>query len=95
MMGLTEEEIISVREGKHSDEKLNVLISTTIAMLENKGNIGEEKIRKFYGAGYSPKNLIDLIAVITEKTFTNYIGRLSHPNIEFPLAPRLANEVVV
>jgi hypothetical protein len=33
--------------------------------------------------------LVDLVAIVIEKSFANYIGRLAKPAIDFPIAKPL------
>ncbi len=95
MLGLSDEEIIEVREGIYPDPKFETLITLTSEIIKNRGNVEESVISDFYGAGYNQENLVDLIALITEMTFSNYLGRLSKPCIDFPQAPILSEKVIV
>ncbi len=95
MLGFSEEEIIAIREGSYSDPKLTALIALTSEIIKQTGNADESFVRDFYNAGYNQENLVDLIALITEMTFSNYLGRLSKPCVDFPKALTLAGKVNV
>jgi hypothetical protein len=60
----------------------------------NRGKADEDLINEFYEIGYDEKALVDLVALVVDKTFTNYIGRLAKPEIDFPEAQPLYNEVL-
>ncbi|MEJ5351725.1 MAG: carboxymuconolactone decarboxylase family protein [Melioribacteraceae bacterium] len=89
MNGFSEEETLQLRAGTHSDKKLNALTNLTKSIIVNKGNADESLVNAFYEAGYDEKALIDLVALIAEITFSNYIGKLAKPDIDFPKAQSL------
>lgn len=89
MNGFTEEETLQLRSGTINDPKLNVLTNLSKSIVANKGRADENLINAFYNAGYDEKALVDLVALVIDKTFTNYIGRLSKPEIDFPVAQPL------
>lgn len=95
MLGFQEEEILEIREGSHPDPKIDALIKITNEIVNNAGNAESEIVSEFYNAGYDSRALIDIIALITEVTFTNYLGRLAHPCVDFPQAPVLSNKVII
>ncbi len=58
------------------DEKIDALLCATLDLLENRGAISEEARNRFLSAGYTDKQLIDLLSAIAMKAITNYLGRL-------------------
>lgn len=93
MNGFNEEETLQLRAGIHSDSKLNVLTNLAKSIIANKGRAGENLVTAFYNAGYDEKALVDLVALVVDKTFSNYIGRLAKPEIDFPKAQVLNKEI--
>lgn len=93
-IGFREEDIIKLRAGTYPDKRLNSLTYVAKSIINKKGNIDKSLISVFYEAGFNEKALVDLVALVTEVTFTNYIARLSRTEIDFPLA-RLLNESVL
>jgi hypothetical protein len=89
MNGFSDEETLQLRAGTIYNPKLNAVIKLAKAIVENRGKVDEDLIRKFFVAGYNEKDLVDLIAIVIEKSFTNYIGRLAMPAIDFPVAKPL------
>lgn len=94
MNGFSEEETLQLRSGNHSDSKLNILTNLAKSIVANRGKADETLLQSFYEAGYDEKALVDLVALVVDKTFTNYIGRLAKPEIDFPRAQSLVKEVL-
>ncbi len=90
--GFTDEEMLEIRKGKHSNEKLDALLKLTAEAVENKYGVSESTLDKFYSVGYGNKELIEVIGIITEKTFTNLLGRITKPELDFQPAPILEEE---
>ena len=89
MYGFSEEETLDLRAGTIHNKKLNVVINLAKSLVENRGNANENLVQLFYEEGYDDKALVDLVALVIEKSFTNYIGRLAKPAIDFPVAKPL------
>ena len=95
MNGFTPEQIIDIRQGEVSfDAKLNALAELTVQATENKGRVSEAVKEKFFNAGYTEKNLIDVILKIGDKVISNYIHNIAEFDIDFPLAVELETAVV-
>lgn len=86
MNGFTEEETFELRAGTIGDKKLNVLTNLSKSIIANRGKADENLLNQFFEAGFDETALVDLVALVVDKSFTNYIGRLSKPEIDFPKA---------
>ncbi|GAA3626015.1 carboxymuconolactone decarboxylase family protein [Flavivirga jejuensis] len=69
------------------DDRLNTLINTTKKLTETRGNIDAEDLNKFYDAGFSPENIMELIVGISLKTIGNYINHVTENIINDELQP--------
>lgn len=58
-------------------EKLQVLHETTLALTRNRGFISEEEIQRFYNAGYTQRNLLDIILGLSQKVISNYTNHIA------------------
>lgn len=94
MSGFSEDETLELRAGTIEDKKLNVLTNLSKSIIANRGRADENFVKEFYEAGYDEKALVDLVALVVDKTFTNYIGRLARPEIDFPKAQSLNKEIL-
>jgi len=91
MNGLTEDQILELREGTASfDSELDALAKFTLATVANKGKASEEAKEAFFDAGYDVANLIDVVLKIGDKVISNYIHNLAGFEIDFPVAPELS-----
>ena len=86
MRGFSEEETLAIRRAGFKEEKLNVVIKVAQSIALNKGRANQELIDSFFEFGYDEKALVNLIGLITVRTFTNYIFVNSSIQIDFPLA---------
>jgi AhpD family alkylhydroperoxidase len=91
MNGFSDTEILDLRAGSSSNDKLDALVSLAKSITENKGRIEENVLDAFYTAGYSDGNLVDLILQISEKIAMNYLHNLTQIRIDFPIAPELVD----
>ncbi|MCB4798035.1 carboxymuconolactone decarboxylase family protein [Neotamlana laminarinivorans] len=67
---------------KMPTEKLQVLQDTTLSILRNRGNISDEEINKFYEAGYTERNLLDIILGLAQKVISNYTNHIAETPVD-------------
>lgn len=67
------------------DTKLNALRDFTRAMVEERGRLDEQRIRRFLDAGYTNAQVFEVVLGVALKTLTNYSNHLTNtrPNPEF------------
>ena len=94
MNGFSEEETIALRDGSIADDKLRVLTRLAISITENRGDADPELLTQFFDLGYDEKALIDLVALVADKFFTNIVGRLTKIPVDFPEAQPLETATV-
>lgn len=91
MNGFSDNEILNLRAGHSSNEKLNALVALAKSITENKGRVDADTLDSFYAAGYADANLVDLILQISDKIAMNYLHNLTQIKIDFPVAPELTH----
>jgi AhpD family alkylhydroperoxidase len=84
--GWTEEDTLLVRAGRFPEKKWQVLHAFIKSIIENRGEAGETELDAFFGLGYKEAALIDLVALVTIMSFTNYVYRLTKIPIDYPSA---------
>lgn len=89
MRGYDREEIIGLRKGLASDAKLQAALQLAKSIASNKGAADSALKEAFFNAGYDEAALIDLIGIVTVRTFTNYVYALTEIPVDFPQAPAL------
>lgn len=88
--GFTEEQTVEIRQGAAPfDAQLNALAAFTKATVEQRGQTSTAEKVALLDAGYTEKNLVDIIMLIGDKTISNYIHNTTALPIDFPLAPAL------
>ncbi|MEN4761620.1 carboxymuconolactone decarboxylase family protein [Chryseobacterium sp. C39-AII1] len=86
MRGFTEDETIDIRNEHSADSKLNSVLKLAASITRNRGMADDLALQSFFDAGYDEKALIELISLITLRTFTNYVFANTQVPIDFPLA---------
>ncbi|MEN7546708.1 carboxymuconolactone decarboxylase family protein [Rapidithrix thailandica] len=87
--GFSEEETIQLRALSHPDKKWSVLTALAAELVTAKGRPSDSLLKEFFALGYDEAALIDLTALVVDKTFANYIHNFSQVPIDFPLAKDL------
>ncbi|BAV06928.1 uncharacterized peroxidase-related enzyme [Filimonas lacunae] len=89
LKGFNSEEIINMRKGFSTNTQFQTVLQLAQSIAENKGTADTAIKNAFFDAGYTETDLIDLIGLITVRTFTNYVYALTEIPIDFPQAPAL------
>lgn len=89
MKGYSKEDTLEFRRGNATDAKLDTAVKLAKSIAENKGNADARLKENFFNAGYDEKALIDLIGLITVRSFTNYVYATTRVPIDFPLTEPL------
>ncbi|GAB3225275.1 carboxymuconolactone decarboxylase family protein [Spirosoma arcticum] len=92
MNGFSDIDILDLRAGHSSNEKLNALVTLARDVTENKGRVSPANLEAFYAAGYTNGNLVDVILQVSDKIAMNYLHNLTEIPIDFPIAPALETE---
>jgi len=83
------EVIEALREGKPlPDEKLEALRSFTAAMVEKRGWVEKADLERFYEAGYTQANVLEVILCIGMKTLSNYTNHIADTPLDDVFAPK-------
>lgn len=84
MNGMSDDEMVEVRKGIHTNGKEQALISFAKAVYENKGRISEEALSTFLSTGYSNSAVVEVVGQIALNTFNNYLNNLAGTPVDFP-----------
>ena len=88
-VGATEEETIAFRKGQVDDPKLQSILDIATSMVENRGKISDQEIQACRDNGVTDAELLEIVAIVTCNTYTNYINSLVQTEVDFPAAPPL------
>ncbi len=64
------------------NEKLESLRATTLQLVRNRGVLTVREVASFLAAGYSQKNLLEIIVGIAQKTISNYTNHLAQTPLD-------------
>ena len=70
-----------------ADNKLEVLRETTLRMVRSRGRLTEAELENFYNAGYTQKNVLDIILGLSHKTISNYTNHIANTPVDGPFQP--------
>ncbi|MEL7001927.1 MAG: carboxymuconolactone decarboxylase family protein [Bacteroidota bacterium] len=95
MNGFSEEETIALRAGTIEDRKLNTIVRLAAAITKSHGRPSEDLLNDFFELGYNEAALVDLIALVADKTLANYVHNVTQVDIDFPRAQPLEEVAAV
>jgi uncharacterized peroxidase-related enzyme len=65
-----------------NDTKIETFRQFTVSLVEKRGWISEEEIAKFLAAGYTQKNVLELIVGVGQKIISNYVNHITHTPLD-------------
>lgn len=89
LVGLTEEQLEKSAEGRSEDEKTQALLQLARALVRSKGEVSQAEYQQAVEAGITEAEAIEVVAVVAENIFTNYINNFAQTAIDFPLPKAL------
>ncbi|SDK40019.1 carboxymuconolactone decarboxylase family protein [Microbulbifer yueqingensis] len=63
-------------------DKLEVLRDTTLAIVRDRGVVSDEVLQRFYDAGYTQQNLLEIIVGVSQKVMSNYINHFADTPVD-------------
>ncbi|WP_237059687.1 carboxymuconolactone decarboxylase family protein [Microbulbifer sediminum] len=63
-------------------DKLEVLRDTTLAIVRDRGVVSDEVVQRFYDAGYTQRNLLEIIVGVSQKVMSNYINHFADTPVD-------------
>ncbi|WP_225036603.1 carboxymuconolactone decarboxylase family protein [Winogradskyella sp. SM1960] len=95
MNGFTDQQILELRAGYSTvNDKFDALAKLAKNITENRGKTDETILKNFFNAGYTKGNLIDTIALVGDKTISNYVHSTTQVPVDFPVAQPLELETI-
>ncbi len=87
MAKVPKEVVQALREGQEiPDPKLRALAEFTGTMVRTRGNPTREDVRTFTAAGYSEKQVLQVLLAVAVKTISNYNNHLFNTPLDAPFA---------
>jgi len=81
--GIDLADVQAIRNGRlPKDSKLAALSGLAKAMIEKRGHLGDDDIKRFLAAGFGKDHLLEVIAAVAASTITNYTASITRPPLE-------------
>ena len=65
-----------------ADAKLEALRNMTLTIVRNRGNVTQEDLNTFYGAGYGEAQVLEIILGLSQKTISNYVNHIANTPVD-------------
>ncbi|WP_243040080.1 carboxymuconolactone decarboxylase family protein [Dyella sedimenti] len=81
--GVPPADVEAIRHGGLPGEaRLAALSALARALIEKRGHVSVPERDRFFNAGFSAEQLLEVIAVVAASTITNYTGSIARPPLE-------------
>jgi len=88
---LSPEEIAQNRNGTSGDAKANAAVVFAHKVAKERGHISDADLAEVRIVGFHDSEIVEIIALVAENSFTNYLNEAAKTDIDFPAV--LASEV--
>lgn len=62
--------------------KLEVLRDFTLSVIRDRGNVDDDKVQAFLDAGFTKRNILEVILGYSQKVMSNYTNHLAHTPLD-------------
>ncbi|KPF72163.1 alkylhydroperoxidase [alpha proteobacterium AAP81b] len=87
---LSAEEIAAARIGKSADARANAAVAFAKAVAEARGQVSDADLAAVRLAGFSDAQILEIVAVVVENFFTNFVNNVARTEIDFPVVAAAA-----
>ncbi len=63
-------------------EKLQVLHETTLSIVRNRGHVTDAELEKFFAAGFTKRQLLEIILGLSQKVISNYANHIAETPVD-------------
>ena len=88
-VGLSSSDIEAARDGRGASERESALLALARRVVRTGGAHTQTELARAREAGISDAELVDTIAIVALKTFTNAVALVGKVEVDFPKQPRL------
>jgi uncharacterized peroxidase-related enzyme len=85
MAKISPEEITLNRKGASGDAKANAAAQFAARVTKERGHVGDADIKAVRDAGFTDAQIVEIIAIVAENSFTNYLNEVAKTDIDFPV----------
>jgi uncharacterized peroxidase-related enzyme len=77
-------EITLNRQGSSSDPKANAAVGFAVKVAQAHGKLADADLDAVRAAGFTDAQIIEIVALVAENVFTNYLNNVAATTIDFP-----------
>ena len=78
-------EIARNRNGASSDPKANAAVAFSARVMQARGAVSDADLQAVKAAGFTDAQIVEIVAVVAENVFTNFVNRVAQTDIDFPV----------
>lgn len=82
--GVSAEEAAHNLRGRSDVPRTEQLITFCLSVLKNKGFVSDDELKAMLGVGFTERQIIEIVAVISINMFTNYFNHVAGTDLDFP-----------
>jgi alkylhydroperoxidase family enzyme len=84
-MGVSDDITNALRnETRLADGKLEALRTFTLAVVRKRGAVSSDEVQTFIDAGYTQRQVLEIILVLSQKIMSNYINNIAETPVDEP-----------
>jgi uncharacterized peroxidase-related enzyme len=82
---LSPEEIALNRKGASGDARADAAVAFAAKVARERGHVGDGAVAAVRAAGFSDAQIVEIVALVAENSFTNYLNEVVKTDIDFPV----------
>ena len=82
---LTPDEVSNARRGGSVDPKANAAVVFADKVARDRGHVSESDLDAVRAAGFSDAQIVEIVALVAENVFTNFLNEVAATEIDFPV----------
>jgi uncharacterized peroxidase-related enzyme len=82
---ITPEEIALNRKGASGDARANAAVDFATKVARERGHVRDADLAAVREAGFADAQIVEIVALVAENSFTNYLNEVARTDIDFPV----------
>jgi uncharacterized peroxidase-related enzyme len=87
---ISPEEIALNRKGGSHDAKANAAVQFAAKVARERGHVSDADVAAVRSAGFTDGQVVEIVAIVAENTFTNYLNEVAKTDVDFPVVDAAA-----
>jgi AhpD family alkylhydroperoxidase len=85
LVRLSPEEVALSRKGASGDATANAAVRFAASVARERGHVGGADLAAVRAAGFTDAQIVEIVGLVAENTFTNYLNEVAKTEIDFPV----------